>query len=151
MSRSGKLRMAREGSSVITSFADGTQPFRVLRTVALGPEDLTMVRVAADTGVSDHSIEVRFEDLTIRAEGLPGYVGAPPEPPRPPAAPVRPEDLTKPADALRDPAGTSPEPPRFPWVLIATVCFALLGAVAWWRASVSRGRNQGQAETPKVD
>jgi hypothetical protein len=148
-SRSGKLRMAREGSTIITSFADGTQPFRVLRKVALGPEDLTMVRLAADTGVSDHSIEVRFEDLTIRAESLPGYLGAPPEPVRPPAAEVRSENLTKSADALPGPASTPAEPQRFPWVLIAAVCFALLGVAAWWRASVSRGRNQGPPAAPK--
>jgi hypothetical protein len=148
MSRSGKLRMAREGSSIITSFADGTQPFRVLRKVALGPEDLTMVRVAAETGVSDHSIEVRFQDLTIRADGLPGYAGAPPEPPRPPAVEVRSEDLTKSAEALPGPAGTPAEPPRFPWALIAAVCFALLGAAAWWRAFVSRGRDQGPPVAP---
>jgi hypothetical protein len=77
-SRSGKLRMERVGTKATTSYADGDQPFKVLRTVELGPEDLTLVRLAAETGVSDHSVEVLFEDLTIRAEALPGL--------RPPAA-----------------------------------------------------------------
>ncbi len=76
--------MARTGSKVTTSFADGDKPFRVLRTVELGTEELTLVRLGADTGVSDHSVEIRVEDLTIRAEGLPGL----PEPhPAPGSAP----------------------------------------------------------------
>ena len=70
-SRSGKIRMARVGPLVITSFADGTQPFRVLRKVELGPEDLTLARLAAETGWSDHGVEIRLEDLTIRAEAFP--------------------------------------------------------------------------------
>jgi hypothetical protein len=72
-SRSGKIRMARVGSKVITSYADGDKPFRVLRSVELGPEDLTLARLAAHTGMSDHSIEICLQDLTIRAEALPGY------------------------------------------------------------------------------
>ena len=113
-SRSGKIRMARVGSLVITSFADGTQPFRVLRTVELGPEDLTLVRLGAETGVSDHSIEVRLEDLTIRAEALPGY------------------------------AGTPPAPPRFPWALAAGALtgLALLGVAVWWLAAAKRSRTE---------
>ncbi len=99
-SRFGKIRMAREGSMVITSFADGTKPFRVLRTVELGPEDLTLVRVAAETGVSDHAVEIRLEDLTIRAEALPGYAGAGPAAPQ----------------------ATS----RFPWGLVAGASLGLL-------------------------
>ncbi len=71
-SQSGKLRMERVGSKVTTSFADGPRPFRVLRTVELGPEDLTLVRLGADTGVSDHALEILLEDVTIRAEALPG-------------------------------------------------------------------------------
>jgi Protein of unknown function (DUF1583) len=76
-SRSGKLRMERVGTKATTSYADGDEPFRKVRTVELGPEDLTLVRLAADTGVSDHSVEVIFEDLTIRAEALPGLKLAP--------------------------------------------------------------------------
>jgi hypothetical protein len=71
-SRSAKLRMARVGSKIITSYADGDKPIRVLRTVELGSEDLTLARLGADTGVSDHSIEICLEELTIRAEALPG-------------------------------------------------------------------------------
>jgi hypothetical protein len=70
-SRSGKIRMARVGSLVITSFADGTEPFRVLRKVELGPEDLTLARLAAETGMSDHGVEICLEDLTVRAEAFP--------------------------------------------------------------------------------
>jgi hypothetical protein len=71
-SQSAKLRMARVGSKVTTSYADGDKPFRVLRSVELGTEDLTLARLGADTGVSDHSIEICLEELTIRAEALPG-------------------------------------------------------------------------------
>jgi hypothetical protein len=71
-SRSGRIRMERVGSKVTTSFADGKQPFRVLRSVELGPEDLTLVRLGAETGMSDHAVEILLEDLTIRAEALPG-------------------------------------------------------------------------------
>ena len=76
-SRSGKIRMARVGPMVITSFADGTQPFRVLRKVELGPEDLTLARLAAETGV----VRPRRRDppggLDHPRGGFPGYVGAP--------------------------------------------------------------------------
>ena len=48
----------------------------VLRQVALGPEDLTLARLAAETGWSDHGVEIRLDDLTIRAEAFP----ATPEP-----------------------------------------------------------------------
>jgi Protein of unknown function (DUF1583) len=77
-SRSGKIRMERVGSMVTTSYADGDQPFRKLRTVELGPEELALVRAAAETGVSDHAVDVQFEELTIRAQALPGYVAAKP-------------------------------------------------------------------------
>jgi len=50
---SGKLRMARVGTKVTTSYADGDRPFRELRTVELGPEEITLARMGADTGVSD--------------------------------------------------------------------------------------------------
>ena len=63
-----------------TSFADGPRPFRVLRTVELGPEDLTLVRLGADTGVSDHALEILLEDVTIRAEALPGLRAPAPAP-----------------------------------------------------------------------
>jgi Protein of unknown function (DUF1583) len=86
-SRSGRIRMERVGTKVTTSFADGEQPFRVLRTVELGPEDLTLVRLGAETGMSDHAVEILLEDLTIRAEALPGLrapaSGNPPGPSRP--------------------------------------------------------------------
>jgi len=77
-SREAKIRMERVGSMVTTSYADGDQPFRKLRTVELGREDLVMVRAAAETGVSNNAVDVRFEELTIRAESLPGYVAAKP-------------------------------------------------------------------------
>ncbi len=76
-SRSGKLRMERTGSQVTTLFADGKEAFRVLRKVDLGPEDVALVRLGADTGVSDHSIEILLEDVTIRAEALPGLRPSP--------------------------------------------------------------------------
>jgi len=63
----------------------------VLRTVELGPEDLTLVRLGAETGMSDHSVEILLEDLTIRAEALPGLrapTGAPGSSPGP-ARPAR--------------------------------------------------------------
>ena len=109
-SRSGKIRLERAGSMVTASYAEGKEPFRVIRRVELGPEDLTMVRVGAETGVSDHSIEIRLEDLTIRAEGLPGLEGPP------------------------------PAPAAFPWGLAAggSAGLALLGAAVWWLAARKR-------------
>lgn len=76
--RSGKLRMEREGAKVTTSYADGDKPFRALRTVNLGPEDVALLRLGAETGMSDHSVEIRLEDLTIRALALPGLRLPPP-------------------------------------------------------------------------
>ena len=72
--------MARVGSKVTTSYADGKEPFRVLRTVEVGPEDLMLVRLGAETGMSDHSVDVLFEDLTIHAEALPGLKPSTPAP-----------------------------------------------------------------------
>jgi hypothetical protein len=113
-SRSGKIRLERTGSMVTASYAEGKAPFRVIRTVELGPEDLTMVRVGAETGVSDHSIEIRLEDLTIRAEGLPGLEGTP------------------------------PESPGFPWALAigGVTGLALLGLAVWWTTARRRSRTQ---------
>jgi hypothetical protein len=68
--------MERVGSMVTTSYADGDQPFRKLRTVELGPEELVLVRADAETGVSDHAVDVQCAELTIRAEALPGYAEA---------------------------------------------------------------------------
>ncbi len=79
-SRSGKLRMERVGSKVTTSFADGEKPFRVLRTVELGTQDLTLVRLGAETGMSDHSVEILLTELTIRAQALPGLRVSKPAP-----------------------------------------------------------------------
>jgi hypothetical protein len=76
-SRAGKLRMERAGTKVTTLFADGDEPFRPLRTVELGPEDVTLLRLGAETGMSDHSVEVLLEELTIRADALPGLRVAP--------------------------------------------------------------------------
>jgi hypothetical protein len=123
-SRFGALRMARVGSLIITSFADGgKEPFHVLRTVELGPEDLTLCRLSADTGVSNHGVEVRFEDLTIRAEALPGYAGA----------------------------AQATAPDRFPWVLVggAVVGFALLAVLVWWLAAAKRSATQGPPAVPR--
>lgn len=76
-SRSGKLRMERVGKLVTTSYADGDKPFRALRTVELGSDDMVLIRLGAETGMSDHSVEVLLEDVTIRAEALPGLRLAP--------------------------------------------------------------------------
>jgi hypothetical protein len=120
-SRSGKIRLERAGSMVTASYAEGKEPFRVIRRVELGPEDLTMVRVGAETGVSDHSIEIRLEDLTIRAEGLPGFASPP------------------------------PAPPGFPWGLAAGsgAGLALLGAAVWWLAAAKRSRSHAPAAVRK--
>jgi Protein of unknown function (DUF1583) len=89
--RYAKLRMARVGSKVTTSFADGEQPFRELRTVLAGAKDIVFVRIGADTGVSDHGVEILLEELTIRAEALPGLrVPARPPGEAPKAARARP-------------------------------------------------------------
>lgn len=76
-SRSGRLRLVRVGPTVHASFADGDAPFRLLRSFELGTGDLDVVRFAADTGVSDHPLDVLLRRLEVRAEALerPGIAG----------------------------------------------------------------------------
>jgi hypothetical protein len=121
-SRSGKIRLERVGSTVTASYAEGKEPFHIIRTVELGPEDLTMVRIGAETGVSDHSIEIRLDDLTIRAEALPGFEGQAPEPA----------------------AG-------FPWALAAggVSGLALLAVAVWWLAAAKRSQTKAPAPVRK--
>ena len=88
---------------------------------ALGPKTSRWCRVGAETGVSDHSIEIRLEDLTIRAEGLPGLEGPP------------------------------PAPAAFPWGLAAggSAGLALLGAAVWWLAARKRSGKNAPAPVRK--
>lgn len=80
---SGRLRCTRTGSTVHYAMAEGDAgDFLEIDQDELGPEDLTMVRVAAENGSSPDGIDVRIADFTVRAEALPGPSTAqpPPEP-----------------------------------------------------------------------
>ena len=120
-SRSGNIRLERAGSMVTASYAEGKDPFRVVRTVELGPGDLTMVRFGATTGVSDLSIEIRLEDVTIRAGGL----------------------ARLPRSAPRT-AWVS-----FGTSAAGVTGLALLGAAVWWLGARKRTASQTQAPARK--
>jgi hypothetical protein len=70
-SRGGRLRLHRLGPIVHSSYDDGTGSFEQLGEVEFGTDDVVIVRIGADTGWSDHGVEVLLEDLRIEAEGLP--------------------------------------------------------------------------------
>ncbi len=76
--RAGTLRLVRTGTSLRASYRDeGETRDRSLPPVELGTEDVTTVRLAANTGISDHPVEIRLKSLTIAADALPGWAGAP--------------------------------------------------------------------------
>lgn len=66
----GRLRVARTGSSVETSFAEGDGTFRALRKVDLGAGAVHAVRLTCFTGNSDCAVDVVLTDLSVRADEL---------------------------------------------------------------------------------
>jgi hypothetical protein len=71
-SRSGQLRLSRRGSVVTCLAAENDRDdFRAIHEFELGTPELNLVRVAADTGNFNNSVEVRAGDFEIRASGVP--------------------------------------------------------------------------------
>jgi hypothetical protein len=65
--RSGRLRLARRGSVVTCLVAeDDRNDFQPIQEFELGTADLSVVRVAADTGNSNSPVEVRIGDFAIQ-------------------------------------------------------------------------------------
>ena len=123
--RSGQLRLSRSGAVVEASFAEGPgAAFVPLKRVEFGTADLAVVRLGANTGWSDAPVDLRLNDLRVRAAALPGYSE--------PTTPV-----ARGASIL--------------WVgggVLAAVA-ALAGAI-WWRASSLRGAT-GAPDRPSAD
>ena len=70
--RSGKLRLTRRGALVACLVSESDpEEFRPIHEFELGTADLTFVRMAADTGNSNSSVEVRIGDLEIRSTDVP--------------------------------------------------------------------------------
>jgi hypothetical protein len=71
--RSFQLRLTRTGSTLEYSVAEGSGgAFRKLDEANLGAGDVSWIQVSADPGGSfKGALDVRFKDLTIRAEELP--------------------------------------------------------------------------------
>lgn len=70
-SKSGKLRLAREGATLRYLFSEGGAEFQEVRRENFTKSDLTTVRLAADTGLSTGALAVRFTDFSVRADALP--------------------------------------------------------------------------------
>jgi serine/threonine protein kinase/predicted RNA-binding Zn-ribbon protein involved in translation (DUF1610 family) len=70
--QSGKLRLVRRGSSMSFQVADaGSNDFREIHRTDYSTDDLVLVRIATDSGNSEHPAEARLADFEIRAAGLP--------------------------------------------------------------------------------
>ncbi|HTU91287.1 MAG TPA: DUF1583 domain-containing protein, partial [Gemmataceae bacterium] len=68
----GRLRLTRNGSRVICLAAESDgDDFQPIHEFELGAADLSVVRVAADTGNSNNPVVVRIGDFEIRAAGAP--------------------------------------------------------------------------------
>jgi hypothetical protein len=66
--KQGQMRITRVGNIAILSVAEEmSKDFRVLYSVPLGPEDLTLVRFAANPGGSVTTIDLRLLDVQVRS------------------------------------------------------------------------------------
>ena len=73
--RTGKLRILRRGSQLCFLVADGpSDEFRLLHRATCNTSDVRTVRAVVDvqTASAPYPVDVRWLDLTIRAEELPG-------------------------------------------------------------------------------
>jgi hypothetical protein len=74
---SGQLRVARAGSEITVSVAEGDGgDFRELRRYEFGRGDLKYVEATAYPGRTANAVDLRVTDLHIRAESLPGLAPA---------------------------------------------------------------------------
>jgi Protein kinase domain len=68
--RAGRMRVTRKGAEVTFWAADaGTGDFEELARFDLGPEDLKMVRLAANPGKAQELVDLRIVDLKVRSDG----------------------------------------------------------------------------------
>jgi hypothetical protein len=106
--KEGKFRILRVGSRVQYFVAEGTgDAFREIQQEDFTAKDFDLVRFMAQVNGAPSALDVLLKDLTIRAEGLPGWTGSPVE---------RKRSLW--------------------WVVAgAAAVAAVLGAGVWWAAS----------------
>jgi hypothetical protein len=71
-SREGRLRLTRTGPMIHVSCAEDDGPFRSLRRLDFGPQDVASLQLTADRGQSDHGLVVLLKDLRVRADELSG-------------------------------------------------------------------------------
>jgi serine/threonine protein kinase len=75
--RAGTLRLVRTGPTLRASYRDeGDSTERSLPAVELGTEDVAWLKVVANTGISDHPVDIRLKTLTLSADELPGWSGS---------------------------------------------------------------------------
>ncbi len=65
----GRLRLTRTGNEVTAWAAEGIGPFKELRTMRLGPEDITVLWFMAYTGHQAYPLDLRITDVAIRSTG----------------------------------------------------------------------------------
>jgi hypothetical protein len=106
--KAGRFRIVRVGPVVHYFVAEGTSDtFRELQQVEFVTKDFDRVRFMCQVNDAPSALDVLLKDLTIRAEGLPGWTGS------------------------------VPQPKRFPWwiVVAAVSCVVALGVGLWWTAA----------------
>jgi hypothetical protein len=117
---SGRLRLVRVGPILHYQLAEGdSKTFREMFVSEYGAEDLEFVRISATTGGSKKPVDMLWKDLSVRAKGLPGWVGLDSKSKRTP-----------------------------PWITAVLVSAALLlglMGLVWWLAS-SRGDGRRAAD-----
>jgi len=70
--KAGKLRIARTGSQVRFSIAEGNEvAYREVKQIDFGTEDVQMCRIAGVTGMAPINLDVRFTEFSITADDLP--------------------------------------------------------------------------------
>lgn len=70
-SGSGTFRLTRRGPTLTASASKaGSTSFRELRVVEVGTGDVTVLRLAGDTGGSNRRVDASFLDLRVKADGF---------------------------------------------------------------------------------
>jgi hypothetical protein len=76
--KTGRLRLARTGSTISYLASDGLQgDFTLLEQYPFGADDVNELHLAGSTGSPQASLDVRLTDLHLRAESLPNQALAP--------------------------------------------------------------------------
>ncbi|WP_020474416.1 hypothetical protein [Zavarzinella formosa] len=71
ISRTGRLRLVRNGAELSFFASDGDGEFTILERGEFGTKDLKNVRILASTAWQGTALDVNITDLAIRAEGFP--------------------------------------------------------------------------------